>query len=214
MRPQNEILPEFGVGLGLGKIDDSDEAWINGQRIGGTMNQWNAPREYRVDPKVLHAGTNHLAIRVTDTGGGGGIHGDAARVFLQPIGGQRRPLATAWKFRPATATIAMDDDKNHIETLLYNQMIHPVKPYPLRGFICYQGEANAGANVEAFRYPDQFATKIHAPIPPERTSATRRGFPCFTHSSLRAFRAAAPIEPAVTADGRQAQPVAETDLFG
>ena len=151
-----------GVVLGLGMIDDSDEAWINGQRIGGTMNQWNAPREYRVDPKVLHAGTNHLAIRVTDTGGGGGIHGDAARVFLQPIGGQRRPLATAWKFRPATATIAMDDDKNHIETLLYNQMIHPVKPYPLRGFIWYQGEANAGANGVAFRYRDQFATMIHA----------------------------------------------------
>jgi len=151
-----------GAVLGLGMIDDSDEAWINGQRIGATMNQWNAPREYRVAAEVLHAGTNHLAVRVTDTGGGGGIHGDAALVYLQPKGAQRRTLSTAWKFRPATVTIAMDDGKNQIETLLYNQMIHPVQPYPLRGFIWYQGEANAGANGVAFRYRDQFATMIRA----------------------------------------------------
>lgn len=151
-----------GVTLGLGMIDDSDEAWINGQRIGGTTNQWNTPREYRIDPKVLHAGTNHLALRVTDTGGGGGVHGDAALVFLQPSGAPRRPLATAWKFRPATVTIAMEDDKNQIETLLYNQMIHPLQPYPLRGFIWYQGEANAGADGRAYRYRDQFAMMIRS----------------------------------------------------
>ena len=151
-----------GVVLGLGMIDDSDETWINGQRIGGTTNQWSKPREYRVDPKMLHAGINHLAVRVTDTGGGGGIHGDASLVYLQPNGGEPRPLPAAWRFRPATVTIAMDDDKNHIETLLYNQMIHPVKPYPVRGVIWYQGESNAGANGQAFRYRDQFATMIRA----------------------------------------------------
>lgn len=150
-----------GVMLGLGMIDDSDEAWINGERIGATTNQWNTPRQYRVGPNALRAGINRLAIRVTDTGGGGGIHGDAALVYVQPTGEQpRRALASAWKFRPATVTIAMDDDKNHIPTVLYNQMIHPLKPYPLRGVIWYQGEENAARDGRAFRYRDQFPTMI------------------------------------------------------
>ena len=149
-----------GITLGLGMIDDSDEAWVNGHRIGGTTNQWNAPRAYRLDPKVLHAGVNHLAIRVTDTGGGGGIHGDAALVYLQPEGAGRRELPAAWKFRPAMAKFSMDDTRNQVETLLYNQMIHPLQPYPLRGVIWYQGEANAGADAPAYRYREQFATMI------------------------------------------------------
>jgi sialate O-acetylesterase len=150
-----------GVVLGLGMIDDSDEAWVNGQRIGG-LNRWNTPREYRVEPQVLRAGINHLALRVTDTGGGGGIHGDANLVYVQPQDAARRTLQASWKFRPAMVTVAMQDDKNLIETLLFNQMIHPLQPYPLRGFIWYQGEANAFATDVAYRYRDQFATLIRA----------------------------------------------------
>ena len=49
-----------GVTLGLGMIDDSDEAWVNGQRVGATTNRWNAPR--RIPGRcagVLRAGINH-----------------------------------------------------------------------------------------------------------------------------------------------------------
>lgn len=147
-----------GVALGLGMIDDSDEVWVNGQRVGGMTNRWNAPRQYDVPAQVLKAGTNHVAIRVTDTGGGGGIHGDAALVHVQPRGGTSRPFGT-WKFRPAKVTVSMQDDKNQVETLLFNQMIHPLQPYPLRGVIWYQGEANA-TNELAYRYRDQFASLI------------------------------------------------------
>ena len=151
-----------GVVLGLGMIDDSDEAWVNGQRIGGLKNRWNTPREYRVEPQALRTGINHLALRVTDTGGGGGIHGDANLVYVQPQHAARRALPPSWKFRPGKVTVAMQDDKNLVETLLFNQMIHPLQPYPLRGFIWYQGEANAFATNVAYRYRDQFATLIRA----------------------------------------------------
>lgn len=151
-----------GVVLGLGMIDDSDEAWVNGQPIGGLKNRWNTPREYRVEPQALRAGINHLAVRVTDTGGGGGIHGDANLVYVQPQDAARRALPASWKFRPAKVTVAMQDDKNQVETLLFNQMIHPLQPYPLRGFIWYQGEANAFATDVAYRYRDQFPTLIRA----------------------------------------------------
>jgi sialate O-acetylesterase len=150
-----------GIVLGLGMIDDSDEAWVNGQRVGGLSNRWNTPRRYEVGPEALRAGINHLAVRVTDSGGGGGIHGDAGLVYVQPNGAARRALRDAWKFRPDAVSVAMQDDKNQIETLLFNQMIHPLQPYPLRGTIWYQGESNATPDL-AYRYRDQFATLIRA----------------------------------------------------
>jgi len=150
-----------GVVLGLGMIDDTDEAWVNGQRVGGLSNRWNTPRKYDVAPQTLRAGINHLAVRVTDSGGGGGIHGDAALVYVQPRDAARRALQDTWKFRPAAVTVSMQDDKNQVETLLFNQMIHPLQPYPLRGIIWYQGEANATADL-AYRYRDRFAALIRA----------------------------------------------------
>ncbi|WP_460711057.1 sialate O-acetylesterase [Lysobacter terrae] len=149
-----------GVTLGLGMIDDSDEVWVNGQRVGGLVNRWNAPRQYSVAAQALKAGSNQVAIRVTDTGGGGGIHGAAALVYVQPQGAEARPFGGTWKFRPAKVTVSMQDDKNQVETLLFNQMIRPLQPYPLRGVLWYQGEANA-SNELAYRYRDQFAALIH-----------------------------------------------------
>lgn len=151
-----------GVVLGLGMIDDSDQAWVNGHRVGATTNRWNTPREYRVEPQALRAGSNQLAVRVHDTGGGGGIHGDAALVYLQPAAGARRALPASWKFRPAAVSVALQDDKNQIPTLLYNQMIRPLQPYALRGVIWYQGESNAGQVQPALRYRNQFATLIRS----------------------------------------------------
>ena len=157
-----------GVTLGLGMIDDSDEAWVNGQRVGATVNRWNAPRRYPVAAQALRAGINHLAVRVTDSGGGGGIHvtdgdqdnhGDDDLLYVQPQGAVRRVLPDRWKFRPAAVTLAMQDDKNQVDTLLFNQMIHPLQPYPLRGVIWYQGEANATI-ADAFAYRDRFAALI------------------------------------------------------
>ena len=55
--------------------------------------------------------------------------------------------------------VAIEGEKNQIDTLLYNQMIHPLQPIPLRGVIWYQGEANAGEG-SAYAYRDQFVTMI------------------------------------------------------
>ena len=160
-----------GVTLVLGMIDDSDDTWVNGTRVGGLTNRWDTPREYRVGPEALRSGTNHIAVRVTDTGGGGGIHdthSDPSRhaatdlPYVQPQSNARRALPEKWKFRPASVTVVVDDDKNQIETLLFNRMIHPLQPYLLRGILWYQGEANANTVAEAHRYRDQFASLIRA----------------------------------------------------
>ncbi len=148
-----------GVTVGVGRIDDSDVTWVNGHQVGETRMQYNLARAYAVPPQALHAGVNHVAVHVSDFGGGGGIHGDAAEVFVQPRGGAKRAFDGGWKFRPAQASVALVDDKNQVPTLLHNAMMHPLQPYPLRGVIWYQGESNAGEGT-AYRYRDQFASMI------------------------------------------------------
>jgi beta-galactosidase len=66
----------------LGFIDDVDEAWLNGERIGGTgsfppdyRTAWDTPRRYRVPASLVHGdGSDVLAVRVFDGNGNGGIY--------------------------------------------------------------------------------------------------------------------------------------------
>ncbi|MBW8734418.1 MAG: beta galactosidase jelly roll domain-containing protein, partial [Asticcacaulis sp.] len=59
--------------IDLGPVDDADVTWINGTRV-GSNDVWNAPRHYTIPKDVLKAGTNVIAVRVLDTGGGGGLY--------------------------------------------------------------------------------------------------------------------------------------------
>lgn len=149
-----------GVTIGVGRIDDTDVTWVNGQQVGETQMQYNLPRVYAVPPAALHAGVNQVAVRVSDFGGGGGIHGQAGELFVQPQGAPKRALDGEWKFRPARVSVALVDDKNQLPALLYNAMVHPLQPYALRGVIWYQGEANADTRAEALRYRQQFPALI------------------------------------------------------
>ena len=146
--------------LGVGRIDDSDTTWVNGTRVGETKMQYDKPRRYIVPQSALQVGENVIAIRVVDTGGGGGIHGHRDELFVQPADGASRALGAAWKFRPARVTVAFGDGKNQQATLLYNAMIHPLQPLPVRGVIWYQGESNADEVSHALRYRDQFPEMI------------------------------------------------------
>ncbi|MBN1515713.1 DUF4982 domain-containing protein [Candidatus Sumerlaeota bacterium] len=66
----------------LGCIDDVDEAWLNGQRIGGMgvfppnySTAWDVQRRYRVPASLVRGdGTDILAVRVFDGNGNGGIN--------------------------------------------------------------------------------------------------------------------------------------------
>ncbi|MEJ1097974.1 MULTISPECIES: sialate O-acetylesterase [unclassified Pseudoxanthomonas] len=149
-----------GVRVSFGRVDDSDQAWVNGVAVGGITREYNTPRQYDVPAKALRAGRNVLAVKVIDDGGGGGIHGSAEELHVQLADGTRLPLAREWKFRVAQARLDASDGKNLIETLLYNQMILPAQPYALRGVIWYQGEANADKLADAYRYREQFPALI------------------------------------------------------
>ncbi|HEX2998697.1 MAG TPA: beta galactosidase jelly roll domain-containing protein, partial [Armatimonadota bacterium] len=66
------------LALEIGAVDDFDEAYLNGVKIGATGAEtpayWMARRLYRLPVEAIRFGQeNVLAIRVTDNGGNGGI---------------------------------------------------------------------------------------------------------------------------------------------
>ncbi|MEO8115724.1 MAG: sialate O-acetylesterase [Phenylobacterium sp.] len=133
-----------GATLKLGPINDVDTTWVNGRAVGG-MEGWDTPRAYRLAPGALHAGANRIAVRVLDTGGGGGLWGKQSLAFDD---GSSLAIDGAWRYRiaaPLTAELAAPHapwiPASGLSTL-YNGMIAPIAGYGLRGVAWYQGEAN------------------------------------------------------------------------
>ena len=91
-----------GVDLVLGKIDDVDEAFVNGVRIGGSgsfppnfSTAWQKVRVYHVPAEALrNDGNNVLAVRVFDGGANGGIYNTGSDA-LQPDIGPFSPSTSA-----------------------------------------------------------------------------------------------------------------------
>jgi len=157
-------IPEKYLGkdllLSLGPIDDSDETYFNGEKIGQTMQKYAEARVYKIPADKLRNGKNILTIRVIDTGGGGGIYGKPEEMFIG-LGTERiANLAGNWKYKVSVGeniSPPQNFGPNIRPTLLYNAMIHPLVPYAIRGAIWYQGESNAG---RAYQYRTVFPALI------------------------------------------------------
>ncbi|MDD2920214.1 sialate O-acetylesterase [Rhodoferax sp.] len=138
-----ELTPEQAASaatLQLGMIDDCDETYVNGQRVGDTCG-WETPRRYGVPACLLKPGNNLVAVRVTDTGGGGGFHGEASAMRLQ-TGADSVTLAGDWKARVESISSKDQIAPNDLPTLLFNSMVSPLTGFPIRGVLWYQGESN------------------------------------------------------------------------
>lgn len=144
-----------GATLHLGPVDDCDETFINGQPVGKTCG-WETPRAYALPAGVLHAGDNLIAVRVTDTGGGGGIHGPADLLRLETAAGAK-PLAGRWQAHVEAVQTVTEPGPNDLPSLLFNGMVRPFTPFAAKGVIWYQGESNAP---RAARYAQAFPRLI------------------------------------------------------
>ena len=190
--------------LSLGPIDDIDTTWVNGVSVGSTST-WTDPRDYKVPGRVLKAGRNVVAVRVLDTGGGGGIYGQADQMKFEPgDGGQPIALARVWQYK-ASVPLAQTkpvpqrlDNNPNVTTVLYNGMIAPLVPFGVKGAIWYQGESNAGR-------PMQYRTLLPTMIRDWRTRFGVGDFP-FLIVQLANFMAVQqqPVEPG-WAELREAQ---------
>ena len=150
--------------LSLGAVDDNEETWFNGVKIGATEGA-GAARRYRIPAARVKAGKAILAVRVLDTGGLGGFMGKESEMYIAPAGKEtlRENLNGEWLFRTAVNLndVGMPPQRNpespHYPTTLYNAMIDPLVPYAIRGAIWYQGESNAG---RAYQYRTLFPLMI------------------------------------------------------
>jgi sialate O-acetylesterase len=146
-------LPATAAGMPaevqLGMVDDVDTTWINGVKVGFTFG-YNVHRKYQVPAGVLKAGTNIVAVRVLDMGGGGGIWGEKKMQLLGKGPSPSAPveLSGPWQYRigmhlkGAVSVPAAHTGDSGTPTVLWNGMIAPLVPYAMRGVIWYQGEGN------------------------------------------------------------------------
>jgi sialate O-acetylesterase len=140
--------------LELAKIDDNDISYVNGVEVGKT-NRWDTPRSYKIPAGVLRKGTNSIVVKVTDTGGGGGIYGNPADLKLN-LGDENISLVGSWKFQ--VESVEVRAEPNEFPSFAYNAMINPLAPYSIRGVLWYQGESNAG---RAYQYRKAFPLLIN-----------------------------------------------------
>lgn len=146
--------------LYIGAVDDMDDIYINGTRVGGFNSPgfYNVPRAVKINKDLLINGTNVIAIRALDTGGPGQITGP---ITMTDDSGERMSLAGEWKYRLLAEIyqgalhvydLNLDLSKRpeivefhpNLPSVLYNGMIEPLIPYTIKGAIWYQGESNVG----------------------------------------------------------------------
>ncbi|ACB75174.1 beta galactosidase jelly roll domain-containing protein [Opitutus terrae] len=90
----------------LGRIDDADEVYVNGQKVGGRgafppdfIAAWNVDRIYALPAGLLRAGEdNVIAVRVYDGASGGGIVGHSIGIYSSNLPLPEIDLAGTWKF--------------------------------------------------------------------------------------------------------------------
>ncbi len=159
----NVTLPQSVVGktatIHLGLVDDDDVSWINGLKVGETVG-CGIPRIYDIKKDVLKSGTNTITVKIVDTGGGGGLMGIPADLYIE-VDGTKYPLAGEWDYKPSVTNKEfdyVDFSPNSFPTLLYNAMINPITSLSIKGAIWYQGENNANA---AYNYRTLFPTLIN-----------------------------------------------------
>ena len=74
--------------INVGKIDDADETFFNGVKVGGMgsfppkyITAWDLYRHYKVPHELIHyGGRNSIAVRVFDGVQGGGIYSDGTKI--------------------------------------------------------------------------------------------------------------------------------------
>jgi sialate O-acetylesterase len=173
-------IPEGWAGkdlkLNLGPIDDNDVTFVNGIKVGETIGYGNN-RAYTIPGNKVKSGTFVISIRVTDTGGGGGIYGGENKLSVSSATGETISLNGEWKFKLGLdfkniGPMPGSNDGPNRTTVLYNAMINPYLQFPIKGAIWYQGESNADR-------ANQYRTLFPAMIQDWRKSWKQPTFPFY-----------------------------------
>jgi len=140
--------------LRLGRIIDSDSAFVNGTFV-GTISYQYPPRIYNIPKGLLKKGTNSITVRVISQSGKGGFVEE--KPYEIRIGSQIIDLTGDWQFHSGAEMQPMDSQTffQYKPMGLFNGMINPLLNFAIKGVIWYQGESNTGRTKEyAQLFPD------------------------------------------------------------
>ena len=149
--------------LNLGPIDDIDETYVNGKKVGEHTSDgfYSVDRIYKIPGSLVQDSLLQIAVRVIDLRGGGGLWGKNTKMVLVKDSLNTISLETKWKYLPVaelrsnTFYVFGGEGNEYANrpkfplnfsqdtpTSLFNGMINPLVPFTLRGAIWYQGENN------------------------------------------------------------------------
>jgi len=136
--------------LRLGRIIDSDSAFVNGIFV-GTISYQYPPRIYKLPKGILKSGKNKLMVRVLCQGNKGGFVEE--KPYEVRIGTQKIDLTGDWKYHLGAVIKPISGQgggggQQFRPAGLYNTLINPVVGFKLKGVIWYQGESNTGHGKE------------------------------------------------------------------
>jgi len=132
LKEKNQLLQ--AVQISLGRIDDADETYFNGKKIGGTTG-WDIDRSYIIPFGLIDWDKeNVIAIRVDDSGGNGGMYGaphaigDVQLADVASVSSNHKPvlfinantnLADTLRF---TLKVPVDSIEGTLKTKVYNPL--------------------------------------------------------------------------------------------
>ncbi|HEY8896959.1 MAG TPA: sialate O-acetylesterase, partial [Niastella sp.] len=155
------LLPEPVQGkdltISLGHPEMNYSLYFNGTEICKNIWNSNSTHSFTIPARLVKSGENTIALRMAMLWGGGGLNLPSEDLYITD-GANRISLAGKWLYKnnlePAFPKIL---NYQYYPTVLFNAMINPLIPYGIKGFIWYQGEANAAA---AYNYRTLFPMLI------------------------------------------------------
>ncbi|WP_245705485.1 sialate O-acetylesterase [Chitinophaga filiformis] len=141
------LPPSFNqkdITINLGHPEMNYSLYFNGQEI--CKNVWysNATHAYTIPANMVKSGENTIAVRIAMLWGGGGLS-PLDDIYIAD-GSSKISLKGKWIYKKdLEGALPKILNYQYYPTVLFNTMINPVIPFGIKGFIWYQGEANAAA---------------------------------------------------------------------
>ncbi|MBN1891739.1 MAG: hypothetical protein JW780_03090 [Clostridiales bacterium] len=154
-----EKKPEGQGFLYLGELIDSDNTYINGVQVGKTEYRY-PPRKYSFDGSILRKGKNQIAVRLIIENGRGGFI--PYHPYFLETDDERVELSGGWFYAVERKASNIDVEgflAQKLPSSLYRSAILPLRDYPMKGILWYQGESNSG---EPDGYDRKFASMVKA----------------------------------------------------